>query len=65
MYGWSFIFLILAVIAAIFGYPKPSTTFNYIAKLLFYVFLFVFMAFVIAGFFSSIPPQPTTGLPLV
>lgn len=63
MFGWSFIFLVLAIIAAVFGYQKPSSTFTTIAKLLFFVFLLVFFVYLLAGLFSSTPPHPATGLP--
>lgn len=58
MFGWAFIFFIIAVIAAVFGYRGSPSTSTYIAKLIFYFSLIVFIALIFGGIFSSAPPPP-------
>ncbi|MBA3536474.1 MAG: DUF1328 domain-containing protein [Tatlockia sp.] len=64
MFRWSFVFLILAIIAAVFGYQKQASTFTYIAKLLFFVFLFAFLAYLVLCIFNTTPKQSSCGLTL-
>ncbi len=59
MLGWAFVFLLVAMIAAIFSYRAPSTS-TYIAKLIFYFSIFIFILLLFAAIFSSAPPQPGT-----
>ncbi|MBA2709174.1 MAG: DUF1328 domain-containing protein [Tatlockia sp.] len=63
MFRWSFLFLAFAVVAAAFGYPKPPSTFTYIAKLFFFVFFFVFLAYLAMCIFNTTPQQSTTAFP--
>ena len=50
MLYWSAIFFIIAVIAAIFGFGIISTQAVAIAKVLFFVFLIMFIVSLIIGF---------------
>lgn len=43
MLRWALIFLILAILAAIFGFGMAAAAFAGVAKLLFYVFLVIFV----------------------
>jgi uncharacterized membrane protein YtjA (UPF0391 family) len=49
--NWAFIFLILAVVAAVFGFGGIAKDSAYIAKILFVVFLVIF---VISFFYNRI-----------
>ncbi len=40
---WTLVFLILAIIAAVFGFGFAAATFAGIAKILFFVFLVIFI----------------------
>ncbi len=41
--GWALVFLILAIIAAIFGFALLASAAAWIAKVLFFIFIFVFI----------------------
>lgn len=56
MLEWAFVVLIIAAITAAYGYTRSASTSSYIAKLLFYSFLFVFLLLVIFSLFSTAPP---------
>lgn len=49
MLTWAAIFLIIAIIAAIFGFGVIAGTAAYIAKILFFVFIVVFAISLIMG----------------
>ena len=49
MLSWTVAFLVLAIIAAIFGFFGIATAAIGIAKLLFYIFLALFVVSLIAG----------------
>ena len=49
MLRWSLTFLVLAIIAAIFGFGGIATAAAGIAKILFFVFLAVFVVSMITG----------------
>lgn len=49
MLYWAFIFLILAIVAAIFGFGAVAGTAIGIAKILFWVFVVLFVISIIAG----------------
>jgi uncharacterized membrane protein YtjA (UPF0391 family) len=49
MLYWAFVFLVISIIAAIFGFGGIAAGAATIAKLLFGVFLVVFIALLIAG----------------
>jgi uncharacterized membrane protein YtjA (UPF0391 family) len=56
MLRWSVIFLVVAIIAAIFGFGGIATTGadTYIAKILFFIFLVLFVLSLIAGGFRRV-----------
>ncbi len=49
MLGWALIFLIIAVIAAIFGFGGISSAAVGIAKILFFIFLALFIIALVMG----------------
>jgi len=49
MLRWALIFLVLALIAALFGFPIVAGTSIAAAKILFFVFLVLFVVSLIAG----------------
>ena len=50
MLKWSFIFLIVAIVAAILGFGTIAGVAATIAKVLFFVFLVVWIIFLVLGF---------------
>ncbi|KTD23633.1 transmembrane protein [Legionella lansingensis] len=55
----AFVFLAIAAVTALFSYRNPSTS-TYIAKLIFYVSLLIFIVLLFASIFSSAPPKTNT-----
>ena len=49
MLRWSFIFLIVAIVAAIFGFTDIASGAAAIAKVLFFIFLVVWLLMIILG----------------
>ena len=49
MLGWTLTFLIMAGLAALFGFGVIASTFASIAKILFYVFLVLFALSLVFG----------------
>jgi uncharacterized membrane protein YtjA (UPF0391 family) len=49
MLRWAFIFLIISLVAALFGFTDISAASAGIAKILFFVFLVVFLVFLLLG----------------
>lgn len=47
--GWAVVFLIIAIIAAIFGFGLVMSTSIAIAKVLFFLFIVVFIILLIVG----------------
>lgn len=58
MLRWAVIFLIIALIAAVFGFGGIADTAAGIAKILFFVFLIVFIVSLIAGLVQGKKKQP-------
>jgi uncharacterized membrane protein YtjA (UPF0391 family) len=54
MLRWTAIFLVIAIIAAIFGFGGVATGAASIAKTLFYIFLVLFILTLIAGGFRRV-----------
>jgi uncharacterized membrane protein YtjA (UPF0391 family) len=54
MLGWALTFLVIALIAAVFGFGGIAVASAGIAKLLFFVFLVLFAVSVIASLFRSV-----------
>lgn len=53
MLRWTLIFLVVAIVAAIFGFGSVAAGAGSIAKILFYIFLVLFVLTLIAGGFRS------------
>jgi len=51
--GWALVFLTVAGVAAIFGFGGIATAAAGVAKLLFFVFLALFVVLVIAGMLGT------------
>ncbi|MBL9101102.1 MAG: DUF1328 domain-containing protein [Myxococcales bacterium] len=49
MLRWAFIFLIISLVAALFGFTGISQTASGIAQILFFVFIGIFAVMLIAG----------------
>ncbi len=49
MLRWSFIFLIVAIVAAIFGFTDIASGAAAIAKVLFFIFIVVWLLMIILG----------------
>jgi uncharacterized membrane protein YtjA (UPF0391 family) len=49
MLRWAFIFLVISLIAAVLGFTTIAGAALSIAKVLFYIFLALFLIFLIAG----------------
>ena len=56
MLRWALLFLVLALIAAILGFGGIAASFEIIGKVLFFLFLVLFLASLITGSFR---PNPT------
>jgi uncharacterized membrane protein YtjA (UPF0391 family) len=56
MLGWALTFAILAIIAGIFGFGFVASSFAAIAKILFFVFLVVFVVAIVMGRGGYMPP---------
>jgi len=54
MLRWTLIFLVVAIIAAIFGFGDIVASASSIAKILFYIFLVLFILSLIAGGFKKV-----------
>jgi uncharacterized membrane protein YtjA (UPF0391 family) len=53
--GWALIALVVAGVAAVFGFGPVATAAAGTAKLLFFVFLAIFMVLIIAGMLGAGP----------
>jgi uncharacterized membrane protein YtjA (UPF0391 family) len=56
MLGWSILFLVVAIIAAVFGFGGIAAAATDIARLLFVVFLVLFVISLLLGWRSTSPP---------
>ena len=64
MLGWTLTFVILAIVAAVLGFGGMASGFATIAKVLFFVFLVLFVLALVAGLFQwgrSRHHHPPTG----
>jgi uncharacterized membrane protein YtjA (UPF0391 family) len=50
MLKWALIFLVVAIIAAVFGFTDIAGTAAYFAKIIFFIFLVLFVVGLIFGF---------------
>jgi uncharacterized membrane protein YtjA (UPF0391 family) len=55
MFGWAVVFLIIAIITAIFGFTGIAVASAGIAKFLFFVFLAVFLLTLLMGWTRRAP----------
>lgn len=53
MLRWAFIFLIVAIVAAIFGFGGIAATSAGIAKILFYIAIAIFLVMLIMGLLAG------------
>ena len=53
---WALIFLIVSLIAAMFGFGGIAAAAAGIAQVLFYIFLVIFLALLLAALFTGPPP---------
>ncbi len=49
--GWALVFLVIAIIAAVFGFGAVASAATGIAKVLFFVFIAVFVIMLLFGLF--------------
>jgi len=56
MLGWALIFMVIAIIAAIFGFGGIAGTATSIAVILFWIFLAIFIITLIVGMFRGRGP---------
>jgi uncharacterized membrane protein YtjA (UPF0391 family) len=56
MLGWALTFLVIAIIAALFGFGTVAGTSYTIAKVLFFLFLVLFVLSLIVGVVRRPPP---------
>lgn len=52
---WAFLFLIIAIVAALFGFRNVEGVATQIAKVLFFIFIIVFVISLIMHFVSAAP----------
>ncbi|ASQ46325.1 DUF1328 family protein [Legionella clemsonensis] len=60
MFAGALIFLVIAIISGIFSFKRPSTS-TYVAKLVFYLSVLLFLAFLFSSIVSLAPPRVRTG----
>ncbi len=58
MLYWAAVFFVIAIIAAIFGFGGIAAGAVEIAKVLFFVFLLLFLVSLLIGVFRGRPPNP-------
>ncbi len=60
MLSWALAFFVIAIIAAIFGFGNIAAGATAIAKILFFLFLILFVAALIGALIRGRPPRPPT-----
>ena len=60
MLYWAVVFLIIAVVAALFGFGGIASTAAGIAQVLFGIFLVLFLVFLVMALFNKGPRVPPT-----
>jgi len=58
MLSWALAFLVIAIIAAIFGFGGIAATATGIAKILFYIFIILFLISLLFGLLGGGSPTP-------
>jgi uncharacterized membrane protein YtjA (UPF0391 family) len=56
MLSWALMFFVISIIAAIFGFTEIAVATAGIAKILFFIFLVVFIVTLVMGLFQSRRP---------
>jgi len=56
MLYWAFVFLVIALVAALFGFGGIAAAAVGIARILFGIFLILFLVFLILSLLSGTPP---------
>jgi uncharacterized membrane protein YtjA (UPF0391 family) len=51
--GWALVFLVVAIVAAVFGFGTVASASAGIAKILFYIFVAVFLVLLIMGLMAT------------
>ena len=62
MLQWAFIFLVIGIVAALFGYRAVASTATAIAKALFFLCIVLFLILLLVGLFGP-APVPTVVTP--
>ncbi len=57
MLYWAAVFLVIALIAAVFGFGGVATTAISIAQMLFFIFIVLFVIAVVVGLFRGRTPR--------
>lgn len=58
MLAWAVIFLVISIIAGLFGFRAAQGIAAQIAKILFFIFLILFVISLVYQLFYQIPPGP-------
>lgn len=58
MLRWIITFLIIALIAGLFGFTGVAGAATDVARILFYIFLVLLLIAIVAGLFRGSPPAP-------
>lgn len=58
MLRWIITFLIIALVAGVFGFTGVAGAATDLARILFYIFLVLLLVAVVAGLFRGSPPAP-------
>ncbi|HHF7344899.1 TPA: DUF1328 domain-containing protein [Legionella feeleii] len=56
MLGWALIFLIIAIVAGLFGFRGVASTATGIAKVLFFLFIVIFIVLLLMNLLGGGPP---------
>jgi uncharacterized membrane protein YtjA (UPF0391 family) len=58
MLGWALMFLVVAIIAGVFGFTGIAVVATDFARILFFIFLVLFVVSLIFGLIRGRPPRP-------
>ncbi|KTD08907.1 DUF1328 domain-containing protein [Legionella hackeliae] len=61
MFVWALIFLVICIISGLFSFKANPSTSTYIAKLIFYLSLMLFLGFLFSSIINLAPPRVRTG----
>jgi uncharacterized membrane protein YtjA (UPF0391 family) len=57
MLGWAFVFFVVAIVAALFGFTGIAAAATDMARILFYLFLVLFVVSLVFGLIRRRPPR--------